>query len=345
MSVSRITTRFTRTLLTQYRNSPLLFGRHERKDLHAFAKDLVSLPRPSHKVIPGQVSLLHQSAPNSSAFQWFGFSSSASPQPNEKETAKSRAEQENKAANEAAASAVDSQDQTEPSISDEKPESGSAAEPQPDMPETVKRRRGTKRVAFSDSDSDSDMETDLSKEDLVKLVAEKEQLLETKQVELENMKDKVLRTYAEMENVKERTRRESENTKKFAIQNFAKSLLDVADNLSRASSAAKESYSKIDASKDTAGAVQQLKILLEGVEMTEKQLSEVFKKFGLEKYDPIDEEFDPNRHNAVFQVPDASKPADHVAVVLKSGYMLHDRVIRPAEVGVTVASNNEEAEN
>ncbi|KAL3851175.1 hypothetical protein ACJIZ3_013057 [Penstemon smallii] len=313
MSVSRITTRFTRTLLTQYRNSPLLFGRHERKDLHAFAKDLVSLPRPSHKVIPGQVSLLHQSAPNSSAFQWFGFSSSASPQPNEKETGKSGAEQENKAGNEAAASAVDSQDQTEASISDEKPE--------------------------------SDMETDLSKEDLVKLVAEKEQVLETKQVELENMKDKVLRTYAEMENVKERTRRESENTKKFAIQNFAKSLLDVADNLSRASSAAKESYSKIEASKDTAGAVQQLKILLEGVEMTEKQLSEVFKKFGLEKYDPIDEEFDPNRHNAVFQVPDASKPADHVAVVLKSGYMLHDRVIRPAEVGVTVASNNEGAEN
>lgn len=59
------------------------------------------------------------------------------------------------------------------------------------------------------------------------------------------------------------------------LQNFAKNLLDVADNLGRASSAAKESFSKIDASKDTAGAVQQLKALLDGVEMTEKQLSEV----------------------------------------------------------------------
>ncbi|EYU38920.1 hypothetical protein MIMGU_mgv1a017897mg [Erythranthe guttata] len=65
----------------------------------------------------------------------------------------------------------------------------------------------------------------------------------------------------------------------------------------------------------------------------------VLRKFGLEKYDPTNEEFDPNRHNAVFQVPDASKPANHVAVVLKTGYMLHDRVIRRAEVGVTVAMN------
>ncbi|KAL7130905.1 hypothetical protein ABFS83_13G163200 [Erythranthe nasuta] len=203
-----------------------------------------------------------------------------------------------------------------------------------------KRRRGAKRIAFSDSDSDdSDLKSDLSIDGLVKLVANKERLLRAKQEEIENMKDKVLRAFAEMENVKERTRRESENAKKFAIQNFAKCLLDVADNLSRASSAANESFTKIDASKDTGGSVQQLQTLLEGVEMTEKQLSEVFRKFGLEKYDPTNEEFDPNRHNAVFQVPDASKPANHVAVVLKAGYMLHDRVIRPAEVGVTVATS------
>ncbi|KAL8033497.1 hypothetical protein ABFX02_13G162900 [Erythranthe guttata] len=203
-----------------------------------------------------------------------------------------------------------------------------------------KRRRGAKRIAFSDSDSDdSDLKSDLSRDGLVKLVAKKERLLFAKQEEIENMKDKVLRAFAEMENVKERTRRESENAKKFAIQNFAKCLLDVADNLSRASYAAKESFTKIDVSKDTGGSVQQLQTLLEGVEMTEKQLSEVFRKFGLEKYDPTNEEFDPNRHNAVFQVPDASKPANHVAVVLKAGYMLHDRVIRPAEVGVTVATS------
>nr|GMC55190.1 grpE protein homolog 2, mitochondrial-like isoform X1 [Ipomoea batatas] len=123
-------------------------------------------------------------------------------------------------------------------------------------------------------------------------------------------------------------------------QNFAKSLLDVADNLGRASSVVKESFSKIDTANDNTGAVPLLKTLLEGVEMTEKQLAEVFKKFGVTKYDPINEEFDPNKHNAVFQVPDPSKPPGTVAIVLKSGYMLHDRIIRPAEVGVTQAVEN-----
>lgn len=104
-------------------------------------------------------------------------------------------------------------DQTDASMSEEGTVQGSA------QSGTVKRRRrGAKRIAFSDSDSDSDLESDLSRDDLVKLVAKKDKLLGTKQEELEKMKDKVLRTLAEMENVKERTTRESENAKKFAIQ-------------------------------------------------------------------------------------------------------------------------------
>ncbi|GLT72839.1 hypothetical protein SLA2020_447380 [Shorea laevis] len=202
------------------------------------------------------------------------------------------------------------------------------------MSESVKRRRkGTKRIAFSDSDSES--EGELSMDDLAKLVIEKEELLKLKHKEIEKLQDRVVRSYAEIENVVDRTRREAENAKKFAIQNFAKSLLDVADNLGRASSVVKESFAKLDTSKDSAGAAPLLKTLLEGVEMTEKQLVEVFRKFGVEKFDPTNEPFDPHRHNAVFKIPDNSKPADTVAVVLKSGYVLYDRVIRPAEVGVT----------
>ncbi|KAL0353682.1 UNVERIFIED_CONTAM: GrpE protein2, mitochondrial [Sesamum angustifolium] len=312
MSTSRITSRFfSRALLTQCRNSPLFFGRHGRKYVSSFTNQLLFPSGLHDKVVTGQVSLLHHSAQNSSAFQWFGFSSSTSLQPNEKETAQSGNEQENKA-NCEAASAIDAPDQTEASISGEKAEPG--------------------------------LEIDLSRDDLVKLVAEKEQLLVSKQEELEKMKDKVLRSFAEMENVKERTRRESENAKKFAIQNFAKSLLDVADNLGRASSAARESFSNFDASTNTDGTVQQLKTLLEVPVFRVISVLKVFKKFGLEKYNPINKEFDPNRHNAVFQVPDTSRPADHVAVVLKLsdevGYMLHERVIRPAEVGVTVAMSN-----
>lgn len=314
MSSTTITSRFARTLFTHCRSSPLIFGRHDRQYISTLTNQLPSTTRFFDKVVAGQLGSRHHSGPYLSPFQWFGFSSSASPQPNAKDNAQSGDEHKLET------------------------ESGSATEPQSNASGTTRSRGGTKRIAFSDSESDSELE-DLSRDDLVKLAAETKHILEVKQEELEQMKDKVLRTLAEMENVKDRTRRESENSKKFAIQNFAKSLLDVADNLGRASSAAKESFSKIDVPEDAGGAFQQLKVLLQGVEMTEKQFLEVFRKFGVERYDPTNEEFDPNRHNAVFQVPDASKPADRVAVVLKAGYMLHDRVIRPAEVGVTVDAN------
>lgn len=181
---------------------------------------------------------------------------------------------------------------------------------------------------------DSDNETELSKEELMKLLVEKDELLEEKQKEFETMKDKLIRGYAEMENVMNRTKREAENSKKFAIQSFAKSLLDVADNLERASSVVKESFAKIN-ENEADKAAPLLKTLLEGVEMTEKQLSEVYRKFGVQKYDAENETFDPHRHMAVFEVPDPSKKPGTVAIVLKKGYMLHDRVLRPAEVGVT----------
>ncbi|CAA7021136.1 unnamed protein product [Microthlaspi erraticum] len=215
------------------------------------------------------------------------------------------------------------------------------------------KEKETKTEAPKNSEASEDVEAgkatetdfeDLSRDDLVKLVAEKEDLLTAQQEDIKEMKDKVLRTYAEMENLMDRTKRNAENAKKFAIQNFATSLLDVADNLGRASSVVKESFSKIDTSKDSAGAAPLLKTLLAGVEMTEKQLAEVFKKSGLVKEDPLNEPFDPNRHNAVFQVPDASKPVGTIAHVLKSGYTLFDRVIRPAEVGVTCAVENQESE-
>ncbi|PKI67758.1 grpE protein homolog 2, mitochondrial-like isoform X3 [Punica granatum] len=215
-------------------------------------------------------------------------------------------------------------------------------------PEPEKEQGNTaEKESAEATKGDSESEDELSMEDLVKLVAEKEELLKAKHKQIEEMQDKVLRSYAEMENVMDRTRREAENAKKYAVQSFAKSLLDVADNLGRASSVVKEGFSKIDTSKDASGAVPLLKTLLEGVEMTEKQLLEVFKKSGIEKYDPTNEPFDPHRHNAVFQVPDGSKPPGTVAAVLKPGYMLYDRVLRPAEVGVTkeVENNNDTSDN
>ncbi|WOL18881.1 hypothetical protein Cni_G27678 [Canna indica] len=264
--------------------------------------------------------------------QRFGFSSSASPKHTDKEANQS-ADHDKAPGNTSEADKTDGSTAT----SEQSQEAGISSESKDSKPESRKRRKSAKRTEFSDSDA----EMDLSFDDLVKLVADKEELLKLKHKEIEKMQDKVLRSYAEMENVIDRTKREAENSKKFAIQSFAKSLLDVADNLGRASSVVKDSFAKIDESKDSVGAVPLIKTLLEGVEMTEKQLTEVFKKFGVEKFDPLNEQFDPHRHLAVFQMPDSSKPPGTVAAVLKSGYMLYDRVLRPAEVGVTDALNND----
>ncbi|KAI9186246.1 hypothetical protein LWI28_015244 [Acer negundo] len=307
MLTSRVLSRASRSVVGR---SLFLVPASEKLRLPTLSNQFHSLVNESpNKFVSTQVTQFHHSAANSSIFQRFGFSS-ASPEPNEKEHG----------------DGVESPKPNGDAKASDEVEDAASAETE-------------------ESDSESENGSDLSRDDLVKLLKEKEELLKAKHEEIEVMKDKVLRSFAEMENVKERTRREAENSKKFAIQNFAKGLLDVADNLGRASSVVKESFSKIDTSHDSAGAVPLLKSLLDGVEMTEKLLGEVFRKSGLEKYDPLNEPFDPHRHNAVFQVPDNSKPPGTVAHVLKSGYMLYDRVIRPAEVGVTheVEEENKEA--
>ncbi|KAK6774156.1 hypothetical protein RDI58_029395 [Solanum bulbocastanum] len=336
MLVGRIPSRFPKSVVAQCRSSLLLYSREQQQQQYVpiFASEFHSFREFKEKV-----TLFHESV-----LQRFGISSSASPQHSEKEASQSQSKpgstKENGEVSEKCEASVSADSQGQ----DENDESGPDLASNDNTNENVKRRRRrTKQAVSSDSDSDLDME-DLSRDDLVKLVAEKEELLKIKDDEFQKMKEKVLRSYAEMENVMNRTKREAENSKKFAIQNFVKSLLDVADNMGRASSVVKESFSKIDESKDTVGAVPLLKTLLEGVEMTDKQLAEVFKKFGVGKYDPTNEEFDPNKHNAVFQVPDPKKAPGMVAVCLKSGYTLHDRIIRPAEVGVTVAMESTKAD-
>ncbi|KAK2431733.1 Co-chaperone GrpE family protein [Trifolium repens] len=333
MFFNKIFSHFSRTIP---RTSLLSAQRIPQQQFHNFSNQFHSLlsPQSTNKLIPIQVNFLSPSI-NSSTPK-FGFSSSASTETEDKKgnnVHNGDSTNDDPAKTSEEAKEIDQPGQTK--SADQAEESGTISDSQ-----TVKRRRSVKRTAFSDSDSDSESESDLSRDDLIKRVTEKEELLKLKQKEIEKIQDKFLRTYAEMENVMNRTQREAENSKKFAIQNFAKSLLDVADNLGRASSVVKESFSKIDTSSDSAEAVKLLKTLLEGVEMTEKQLSEVLKKFGVEKFDPTNEPFDPHRHNAVFQVPDDSKPPGTVAAVLKAGYLLHDRVIRPAEVGVTQAKED-----
>ena len=157
--------------------------------------------------------------------------------------------------------------------------------------------------------------------------------LEEKDAKVADLTDRILRTMAEMENLRERTRRQAEDAKKFAIQGFCKDLLDVADNLDRAIA----TVTVDDDENDVEKVKTKLKSFHEGVVMTEKTLLSAFKKHGVTKFNPEGEEFDANSHMALFNVPipeGSDAKAGTVAAVTKTGYSLHERVIRAAEVGV-----------
>jgi molecular chaperone GrpE len=139
-------------------------------------------------------------------------------------------------------------------------------------------------------------------------------------------RDKMLRTLAEMENLRKRTTREVADARIYGIQNFARDVLDIADNLQRALDAVPA---------DTkASADPGLKALIEGVELTERSLLNTLEKNGVKKFDPSGEKFDPNFQQAMYEVPDASVPPGTVVQVVQAGYTIGERVLRPALVAV-----------
>ena len=153
--------------------------------------------------------------------------------------------------------------------------------------------------------------------------AEIEELLKQSKGEAADFKDKYVRSLAENENVRRRAKKQLEDSKLYAIQSFCKDLLEVADILEKAT----ESVPQEELSKSS-----YLKSLFDGLTMTETQLQKVFKSHGLEKVHPLNEKFDPNFHEALFQLP--GEISGNVAVVQKTGYRLHGRPLRAALVGV-----------
>jgi molecular chaperone GrpE len=140
------------------------------------------------------------------------------------------------------------------------------------------------------------------------------------------LKDRVLRTLAEMENLRRRTEREVADSRVYAIQSFARDLVGVADNIQRA----------LDAVRDSGVVLEgPAKALVDGVELTERELLKVLEKNGVRKFDPKGEKFDPNMHQAMFEVPDARVPSGSVVQVIQPGFAIGDRVLRPALVGVS----------
>jgi molecular chaperone GrpE len=145
--------------------------------------------------------------------------------------------------------------------------------------------------------------------------------------ELADMKDRLLRTLADMENMRKRTEREVADARVYGISTFARDILGVADNMHRAMQALDD---ELRAKADEA-----TKALLEGVELTERELMNVLEKHGVKRIEPLNQKFDPNRHQAMFEVEDASVPSGTVVQVMQSGYLIGERVLRPALVAVS----------
>jgi molecular chaperone GrpE len=144
------------------------------------------------------------------------------------------------------------------------------------------------------------------------------------EAELAEHKDQLLRALAETENIRRRGQREREDTAKYAIAGFAKELLSVADNLRRA----------LDSLPEAEARDARTRGLLAGVDATERELLSVFERHGIRRIDPEGERFDHNLHQAIFEAERSDKPGGTVVEVLQPGYVLHDRLLRPAMVGV-----------
>jgi len=192
----------------------------------------------------------------------------------------------------------------------------------------------TPRTILNDSSKRflfSKKEEEPKSEEAAEEVSETEKLLNEKVAELEeksaDLLDKYKRSLADFENLRNRMNKQVADAKIFGIQGFCKDLLDVADVLNKAISLVpKEQLEKES---------QYLKDMHQGLQLTESQLLQVFNKHGLVQENPLGEKFDPNKHDALFQIPAPDKEPNTVMDVQKVGYILQGRTIRPAAVGVS----------
>lgn len=152
-------------------------------------------------------------------------------------------------------------------------------------------------------------------------------VIEALNAENTQLKDRVLRTLAEMENLRRRTEREVADAKTYGVTSFARDMLTVVDNLARA-------LEHVPA-EALANADPQIQSVLEGVKLTARDLEAALGRHGVRKLDPKGQKFDPNFHQAIFEVPDETVPAGAVSKVVQTGWTIGDRVLRPAMVGVS----------
>ena len=166
----------------------------------------------------------------------------------------------------------------------------------------------------------SDAETAAKSDPLTAMTAERDAL-----------KDQLLRALADTENMRRRSEREAETARKYGHTQFARDLVGAIDNLARALASAPEDKSSLDESVQS---------LLTGIELSWTEIQSAIEKHGVRQINPLGEKFDYNFHQAMFEVPTNDQPPGMVLEVVQHGYALHDRLLRPAMVGVSKAADN-----
>ena len=156
-------------------------------------------------------------------------------------------------------------------------------------------------------------------------------LLTTMTAERDALKDQLLRALADTENMRRRSEREAETARKYGHTQFARDLVGAIDNLARALASAPEDKSSLDESVQS---------LLTGIELSWTEIQSAIEKHGVRQINPLGEKFDYNFHQAMFEVPTDDQPPGVVLEVVQHGYALHDRLLRPAMVGVSKAADN-----
>ena len=151
-------------------------------------------------------------------------------------------------------------------------------------------------------------------------------VLEALKAEVETLKDQRLRALAEAENIRRRAEREKADASQYAVTKFARDMLGIADNFARALAACPPAL------RDAAD--PQVKAVLDGVEATDRQLISTLESYGVKQVDTADGKFDPNLHQAIAEVPGNGKPAGTIVDVVQTGFMINDRLLRPAMVTV-----------
>ena len=153
-----------------------------------------------------------------------------------------------------------------------------------------------------------------------------EELIEKQNIEIQDLKDQLLRSLADGENLRKRTTKEIADAKKYSHISFVRDLLSSVDNLQRALNAVP---------KDKPQLSEPVKNLIIGLEIVEKEITNTFEKHNLKVISPLNEKFDYNLHQAMFEVPTTGKDPGYVVEVSQKGYLLHDRLVRPAMVGIS----------